>query len=97
MTPELDKMLSELATKYPPEPAYIATVPMQCVHDDCCGFARRIRAAVEEEHAKIDEIISALEADAQIYRKQGGTVTADYVAHVLEIYAEALRLTEVKA
>ena len=43
----------------------------------------------------IDDIISELEADAVCYRKQGGTVTADYIAHVLEIYAEALRLVEV--
>ena len=42
----------------------------------------------------IDDIISELEADAQRYRKQGGTVTADYIAHVLEIYAEALREVE---
>ena len=39
----------------------------------------------------IDEIISELEADAVRYRKLGGTVTADYVAKVLRIYAEALR------
>ena len=43
----------------------------------------------------IDDIISELEADAERYRKLGGTVTTKYIAHVLEIYAEALRLVKV--
>lgn len=53
------------------------------------------RGANQGGNMSIDDIISELEADAMRYRKQGGTVTADYMAHVLEIYAEALRLVEV--
>ena len=61
MTIKIDKLLRELATKYPEEPAYIGTVPIQCVHEDCCKFAKRIRAAVDKELAKKDKMRDALE------------------------------------
>ena len=61
MTSKIEKLLRELATKYPEEPAYIATVPIQCVHEDCCKFAKRIRAAVDKELAKMDKMRDALD------------------------------------
>ena len=60
MTPKIDKLLRELADKYPSEPAYIVTVPMQCAHDHCGTYAKRIRAAVEEELARKDKMRDAL-------------------------------------
>ena len=60
MTSKIDKLLRELATKYPSEPAYIATVPMQCAHEHCCTYAKRIRAAVAEELAQKDKMRDAL-------------------------------------
>lgn len=61
MPSKIAKLLDELADKYPEEPAYIATVHIHCVHQDCCKFAKRIRAAIEAELAEKDKMREALE------------------------------------
>ena len=104
MTPELDKLLEELATKYPSEPAYIATVPMQCVHDDCYKFAQRIRAAVEEELARKKKMRDALlrmrnwalldlNENAYLGQKSGNHLAL--IRGILDIANEALKGEEV--